>query len=232
MLLNALLLFFYLNEGYSYHQIQPKTGVGKGTVGRIFKKAENDKKNNHAGHSSKLSSTHDKVAIIWKIHSRRVDNAVQAAQFINSILSDPVSTQIIHNTLRQSGFYAAIKKKVPMLKQAHCQKWLQFAEYHRNWTVEDFKWVLWTDETKINRIGSDGKTYVWKERGEPVSDRTTTPMVKHGGGNNLMVWGCMGWNGVGKLVEVVGKMDASQYVEILESGVVDSFEALDMEEDE
>ena len=47
-----------------------------------------------------------------------------------------------------------------------------------------------------------------------------------------MVWGCMGWNGVGKLVEVVGKMDASQYVEILESGVVDSFEALDMEEDE
>ena len=47
-----------------------------------------------------------------------------------------------------------------------------------------------------------------------------------------MVWGCMGWNGVGKLVEVVGKMDASQYVEILESGVVESFEALDMEEDE
>ena len=38
----------------------------------------------------------------------------------------------------------------------------------------------------------------------------------------------MGWNGVGKLVEVVGKMDVSQYVEILESGVVESFEALDM----
>ena len=47
-----------------------------------------------------------------------------------------------------------------------------------------------------------------------------------------MVWGCMGWNGVGKLVEVVGKMDARQYVKILKSGVVESFEALDMEEDE
>ena len=42
----------------------------------------------------------------------------------------------------------------------------------------------------------------------------------------------MGLYGVGKLGEVVGKMDASQYVEILESGVVESFEALDMEEDE
>ena len=47
-----------------------------------------------------------------------------------------------------------------------------------------------------------------------------------------MVWGCMGWNGVGKLLEVVGKMDARQYVEILESGVVESFEALNIGKNE
>ena len=47
-----------------------------------------------------------------------------------------------------------------------------------------------------------------------------------------MVWGCMGWNGVGKLVEVQGKMDAEQYCAILEDGMVESFEKLDMEEDE
>jgi hypothetical protein len=47
-----------------------------------------------------------------------------------------------------------------------------------------------------------------------------------------MVWGCMGWNGVGKLVEVQGKMDAVQYCEILEEGVEESFESLEMAEDE
>ena len=26
-----------------------------------------------------------------------------------------------------------------------------------------------------------------------------------------MVWGCMGWNGIGMLIEVQGKMDANQY---------------------
>ena len=71
---------------------------------------------------------------------------------------------------------------------------------------------------------------MWKERGEPISDRTTIPTVKHGGGNNLMVWGCMGWNGVGKLIEVEGKMDAEQYCKILEDGLVESFEMLEMEE--
>jgi hypothetical protein len=47
-------------------------------------------------------------------------------------------------------------------------------------------------KTKINRIGSDGRVYTWKKKGESLSDRTTTPTVKSGGGNNLMVWGCMG----------------------------------------
>jgi hypothetical protein len=96
--------------------------------------------------------------------------------------------------------------------------------------VEDWKRMLWSDETKINWMGSDGKKYVWKTRGEPLSNCITTPTVKHGGGNNLMVWGCMGWNGVGKLVEVQGKMDAVQYCEILDEGVEESFEKLEMEE--
>ena len=47
-----------------------------------------------------------------------------------------------------------------------------------------------------------------------------------------MVWGCMGWNVVGKIVEVEGKMDAKQYCEILDEGVVESFEKLNMEEGE
>ena len=47
-----------------------------------------------------------------------------------------------------------------------------------------------------------------------------------------MVWGCMGWNGVGMLVEVQGKMNAEQYCKILDEGLVESFEKLEMEEGE
>jgi transposase len=220
-----------LNEGYSQCQIQSRTSLGKGTVGRIAKEVESNKENNCGGCPSKLS-TRDKTAIIREIHSGRADTAVQATQFINSTISNPVSSQTVRRVLKESGFYSATKKKVPLLKKTHRQKRLEFAQYHENWTVEDFKRVLWTDETKINHIGSDGKAYVWKERGEPLSDRITTPTVKHGGGNNLMVWGCMGWNGVGKLIEVQGKMNADQYVDILEEGVEKSFEALEMEEGE
>ena len=47
--------------------------------------------------------------------------------------------------------------------------------------------------------------------------------VKFGGGS-LMVWGCIGWNGVWILSEVEGRMDAEQYVAILEQGLLQSME--------
>ena len=44
--------------------------------------------------------------------------------------------------------------------------------------------------------------------------------------------GSMGWNGVGMLIEVEGKMDADQYCQILDEGMVESFKKLEMEEGE
>ena len=107
-----------LNEGYSHYQIWAKTGLSKGTVGRIAKEVKNNRGNNTAGHPSKLS-TRDKTAIIWEIHSGRVDNAVQATQFINSTIFWSVTPQTVRNVFKQSGFYSATKKKVPMLNKTH-----------------------------------------------------------------------------------------------------------------
>ena len=169
-----------LNEGYSHCQIQARMGLGKGTTGRISREVEGDKEN-HSGSCSSKISPHDKQSIICQISSEKLDNAVQAIQFINSTIFNSVTPQTVRNVLKEAGFRPATKKKVTMLKGSHYQQHLKFAQYHRNWTVKDWKKVLWTDETKINRIGSDGKVYVWKQQGEPVSDRTTTPTVKHRG---------------------------------------------------
>ena len=125
-----------LHEGYFHCQIQTKTGLRKGTVGRISREVDVDKENNPGGHPSKLSAR-DKHSIIRQISSGKLDNAVQATQFINSVIPTPVTPQTVRNVLKESGFYSATKKKVPMLKKTHHQRWLNFALYHENWTVED-----------------------------------------------------------------------------------------------
>jgi len=190
-----------------------------------------DKENHRGGCPSKLSSG-DKQSLIRQITTGRLDNAVEATHFIKQTLFNPVTPQTVRNALKKDDFCSVVKRKHPLLKKAHRLDCLKWARYHENWTVEDWKRILWTDETKINRIGSDGRTYTWKKKGEPLSDRTTTPTVKHGDGNNLMVWGCMGWNRVGVLTEVQGLMNADQYCQILDGGVVESFEKLEMPEGE
>lgn len=218
-----------LMEGESVRNVERKTGVGKSIVGRIKKDLDLDKENNPGGRPSKLSPR-DAKAITRQIASGRMDNAVEVTQYLNTVIPNTVTPQTVRNSLKKDDYHSVTKKKCPLLKKKHRKDRLKFAREHQNWTVDDWKRVLWSDETKINRIGSDGKVYTWKKKGEKLSDRTTVPTVKHGGGNNLMVWGCMGWNGVGMLVEVQGIMDSEQYCEILEEGLEESFEKLELVE--
>ena len=110
---------------------------------------------------------------------------------------------------------AITKVKKPLLKPHHKRARMDFAEQYLHWTVEDWKRVIWSDETKINRFGSDGRHWAWKKKGESLSDRLVSPTVKFGGGS-LMMWGCMSWEGVGYATRIEGRMDADLYVSILE----------------
>ena len=109
-----------LNEGYSQHQIQARTGLGKGTVGRISKEVEGNKENHSGGRPSKLS-TRDKHTILCQITTAKLDNAIQATKFINSMIPDPVSSQTVRITLKDAGLHSATKEKVSMLKATHQQ---------------------------------------------------------------------------------------------------------------
>ena len=107
-----------LEEEYSVRQIESKTGLGRSTIGRIKKKTDLDKENSKGGCPSKLSS-HDTQSIIRQITTGKLDNAVQAAHFINDILPSPVTPQTVRNALKERNFHSVVKQKRPLLKQAH-----------------------------------------------------------------------------------------------------------------
>ena len=112
-----------------------------------------------------------------QITTGRLDNAVQATKFINNIIPNPVSPQTVRNVLKENNFRFVVKKKCPLLKKQHWINHLKFAKYHENWIVKDWKRVLWSDETKINRNGSDERVYTWKQKGEQLSNRTPHPQL-------------------------------------------------------
>ena len=76
--------------------------------------------------------------------------------------------------------------------------------------------MLWTDESKFNRFGSDGKQYVRRPQNQELSPRYTLKTVKHGGGK-VIVWGSFSWCDVDPLHRTQGTIDQHIYQEILEN---------------
>src|SRR4051812_12557159 len=84
------------------------------------------------------------------------------------------------------GMKAVVKEKRPLLSQRHWKARLDFAISHKDWTVEDWKRVTLSDETRINCLGSDGKKWVWKKKGEALNDWLVEGTLKFGGGSLMM----------------------------------------------
>jgi hypothetical protein len=118
---------------------------------------------------------------------------------------------------------AVVKVKHPLFTAKHHRVHLDWALVCQNWTLEDWKKVVWSDKPKINCLESDGRKWVWKKKGESLSDRLISGTLKFGG-SSLMIWGCMFWEGCGYACQIEGKMDADLYVGILEENLEDSLE--------
>ena len=79
--------------------------------------------------------------------------------------------------------------------------------------------VVWSDESKFNLFGSDGRVYIRRRVGEDYLPECIQSKVKFGGGS-VMVWGCITSDGVGPLTTVDGRMKAKDYIDLLEQTLV------------
>ena len=113
----------------------------------------------------------------------KAENAVQVAKALKDVTNQSVSSQTVRRNLREIGMVVVVKRKCPFLRSRHRRERLQWAERCKDFTLEDWKRVIWSNETKINHLGSDGRVWVYKDVGEESNDRLVKSTVKFGGGN-------------------------------------------------
>lgn len=139
--------------------------------------------------------------------------------------------ETVRERLRSIGLNGRIRRKKPFLTKKQIRQRRIWAAVHGDWSLQDWKAVAFSDESKFNLFGSDGKRYCRRSPGEEFLPRNVKQMVKHGGGS-VMVWGCVTWNGMGRLHRIEGNMTAAMYCDILEENLRDSFQRnlLDVED--
>jgi transposase len=202
-----------LAQGLPSRTIASDLGISYASVNRIRRSHGQELPRNSAGRP-KCLSPRDGRAIVRMLASGSVDTAVQVSRVFASTVGKHVSPETVRTALKAQGLKARHKRKKPKLTPRHKKLRLEFATKYQHWTESDWARVIFSDETRVNRLGSDGRKWVWAAPGSPLSDRAVEGTVKFGGGC-LMMWGCITVHGVGFACRIDGNMDAELYTRIL-----------------
>lgn len=203
-----------LREGKSVRKIAEKCHASLGLISKIRKNMTVVPNTNKPGRPQKLCSQ-TKRTVRRLLLSGAVDNAVEARNAIAEALDTRVCSETIRRCLKESGMKAKTKIKKPLLTAKHMAARLAFAKQHADWDVNQWKLVTWSDESKINRLGSDGRVWSWYDKKVGITSRNIQESLKFGGGS-LMIWGCFQGNKLGVLRKIEGIMKAEHYIGILE----------------
>jgi transposase len=203
-----------LKNGCSLREVSNKLKIGKSTVARIRNEAQLGPTTSKIGRPRILSKT-DETYCVQKVTRKRVSSAVKVTKDLENELGIKCNPETVRRVLRSRGLGAIEKPKKPMLKQRHVKARLAWCKAHEDWTMDDWKRVVWTDETKINRFNSDGRQWTWIRCNEELQNHHCKLTVKHGGGS-IMLWSAITYAGVGWICRISGNMDKTLYKEILQ----------------
>lgn len=213
-------IILLLEEGYSTRSIAERESVSQTAVvktGKRKRETGNLKDRPREGRPVKFTKREERRTV-RKITRNECSTAVDIQKELKKEGKD-VSTETVRRVLKKKGLKSKVKCKKPFLSKKHKQQRLKFALNHREWTIEMWRQVIWSDESKFMIFGSDGREYCWKRPSEPLKDCHIKPTVKFGGGS-IMVWGCFTSQGVGNLCWIQGKMNSELYCQILEEDLM------------
>lgn len=93
---------------------------------------------------------------------------------------------------------------------------LNWCRAHQHWSVDQWKKVIFSDETHIE-VQPFSSRFVRHTIGEAYQPDHFSTKFRHP--VKVMIWGCMSWQGTGRIHVVNGMMEKNQYLEVLRSRV-------------
>jgi len=210
-------------QGISNRKIGEAMGRSHGAVARTIKAWEQNERlerSSGSGRKRKTSAADDR-GILREV---RKDRFVSTFDILALAPYQHLSASTISRRIRESGefdsYWAAHK---PFISPTNRAKRLQWCRARQHWSVDEWRKVLWTDESpfvlRFNR-----KKRVWRRANERYAVQCMTGSVKHD--KKIMVWGCFAAHGVGALIRVDGILEQRQYRDILDTYMLPSKEVL------
>ncbi len=132
-------------------------------------------------------------------------------------MQNTISERTTHRTLKQMGSSSRRPHRVPLLSAKNSTRRLQFTQTHQNWTIEDWKNVAWSDESRFLLRHSDVRVRIRCKEHESMDPSCLVSTLQAAGGGGVKVWGIFSWHTLGPLVPIEDRLNTTVYLSIVAS---------------
>ncbi len=94
------------------------------------------------------------------VRDDRKATVTQITTRYNQGMQNTISERTTRRTLKQMGYSSRRPHRVPLLSAKNRKRRLKFGQAHQNWTIEDWKNVAWSDESRFLLQHSDGRVRI------------------------------------------------------------------------
>ena len=133
---------------------------------------------------------------------------------IENELGISLHVDTIRKRAHEVGLFERVSRKKPYVNKSNPGKRLKFGKKMLEKPMDFWKNVVWSDESKFNLLGSDGKVVVWKTLHEEF--------VQYLRSNAAVVWSCFIRQRIGKLCLLDDIMNRFYCRDILEQNLQSS----------
>jgi hypothetical protein len=138
---------------------------------------------------------------------------------ITNIIDPPISTATLRRRRSEVGLDSFIAAEKPGLRPENMEARLAWAQRYKDWTVEDWKRVIWSDESSIWIGVNPRRRWVIRPPGERLNPKYVKRTYKSTH-VKVMVWACFTGERIGPLIICdEGGVGANEYEDILYDGL-------------
>ena len=142
-----------------------------------------------------------------------------SAEAIRITLRHDCHKNTVINLIKESGMFSKYTRRIISISKTNQEKRIAWCTAHKDWTIEQWSRVLWTDESWFF-VGYHRKRRAWVVKGmdnRAILDRRTK---RHA--DKLMIWGCFSLAGTGDLWRIEGTLNTDKYCDIVRKVLVPS----------
>lgn len=204
-------------NGISQRAISRELNISKTAAQKIIAKANKTDELEDLPRSGRPPKLGDRAKrlLVRKVARGEIQTAKEFAEAALTDHGVEIADRTARNLIHEAGLRVRHGIKKPLLTKEHRRIRLEFALAHQDWDADDWKQVIFSDETIITARPVHPRKLVWTKTTDPLDPKLIMPTVQ-GGGVRLMGWGCISRFGFHDFVQLEGSVTAASYVETLE----------------